>query len=160
MVSCEAISRLAQVPANRIATSGGFARTNGRLHLPEEMDVAAAHRQHIVASLQVNLRRFIVMTLHVADRTQIHNNRSMDLRELLRIELLEQVLDRRPNHRLGWLASVPPCDKRVLLVRAKVVHIIDRDEAQGLSRLCPNPAQRLALPAALQLRELGAELLL
>ena len=52
-------------------------------HLPEEMDVAAAHRQHIVASLQVNLRRFIVMTLHVADRTQIHNNRSMDLRELL-----------------------------------------------------------------------------
>src|SRR5437868_5268524 len=53
-----------------------------RLHLPEEMDVVAAHRQHIVASLQVNLGRFIVMTLHVADRTQIHNNRSMDLREL------------------------------------------------------------------------------
>src|SRR5438270_7970979 len=54
-----------------------------RLHLPEEMDVAAAHRQHVVASLQVNLGRFIVMTLHVADRTQIHNHRSMDLRELL-----------------------------------------------------------------------------
>ena len=58
-----------------------------RLHLPEEMDVAPAHRQHVVASLQVNLRRFIVMALHVADRTQIHNNRSMDLRELLCIEL-------------------------------------------------------------------------
>ena len=29
MLSCEGISRLAQVRANRIATSGGFARTNG-----------------------------------------------------------------------------------------------------------------------------------
>src|SRR5438270_903479 len=53
-----------------------------RLHLPEKMDVVAAHRQHIVASLQVNLRRFIVMTLHMADRTEIHNNRAMNLREL------------------------------------------------------------------------------
>src|SRR4030095_2001734 len=34
-----------------------------RLHLAEEMQVVAAHRQHIVATLQVNLRSFIVMSL-------------------------------------------------------------------------------------------------
>src|SRR5437868_9802957 len=61
-----------------------------RLHLPEEMDVAAAHRQHIVASLKVNLRRFIVMTLHVADCTQIHNNRSMDLRAISHVKRSEE----------------------------------------------------------------------
>jgi hypothetical protein len=34
-----------------------------RLHLAEEMHVVAAHRQQMVATLQVNLRSFIVMSL-------------------------------------------------------------------------------------------------
>ena len=59
----------ARVPSNnRFATKGGFARTDGRLHLPEAMQVAAAHRQHLASPLQGDLRRFVVMPIDMADR--------------------------------------------------------------------------------------------
>src|SRR5687768_6886027 len=95
---------------NQLATKGGIARTNGglgppkpwrrRLHLPEQMQVVAAHWQNVVSPFQMDLRRFVVMPLHVADRTQIDDDRSVDLRELLCIELSEQLFQRRPHHRL------------------------------------------------------------
>ena len=62
-----------------------------RLHLPEQMQVVAAHRQNVIPTPYVNLRRFVVMPLDMADRAQIHDDRPMDLRELLRIKLLEQL---------------------------------------------------------------------
>jgi hypothetical protein len=37
----------------------------------------------------------------MGDRAKIHDDRPMDLRELLRIKLVEQLLQRRPDHRLG-----------------------------------------------------------
>ena len=44
------------------------------LHLPEQMHVVAAHRQHFVAALEVNLRSFIVMPPHMANRAQVHDD--------------------------------------------------------------------------------------
>src|SRR2546423_9522754 len=64
------------------------------LHLPEQMQVVAAHGQHLLSTLQVNLRGFIVMAPNTADRAQIHDDRAMDLRELLRVELLDEVFER------------------------------------------------------------------
>ena len=61
------------------------------------MQVVAAHRQNVISTPYVNLRRFVVMPLDMADRAQIHDDRPMDLRELLRIKLLEQLLQRRPK---------------------------------------------------------------
>ena len=55
------------------------------------MQVVAAHRQNVVSTLEVNLRRFVVMPLDEADCAQIHDDRSVHLRELLPIELLEQL---------------------------------------------------------------------
>src|SRR4029453_9358597 len=63
-----------------------------RLHLAEQVHVVAADRQHVVASLQVNLGGFVVMPLDVIDRAQVDDHRSVDLRELVGVELLEQVL--------------------------------------------------------------------
>src|SRR6476620_9264013 len=85
-----------------------------RLHLPEQMEVVAAHRQNLIPSPDVNLRRFVVVPLDMADCSQIYDDRPMDLRELLRIKLIEEFLQRRPNHRLGWCPSIAPGDDRVL----------------------------------------------
>src|SRR5262245_56683851 len=106
-----------------------------RLHLPEQMQVVAAHRQYVVSPFHVNLRRFVVMPRLMTDGAEIHHDRPMDLRELLGIELLEQVLQRRPHHRLGRFPSIAPGNDRVLRVGAKVVDIVDRDEAYDLPRL-------------------------
>src|SRR5258708_35959514 len=59
-----------------------------RLHLPEQMQGVAAHRQNLISTPDVNLRRFFVMPPDMAGRAQIHDDRPMDLRELLRIKLL------------------------------------------------------------------------
>jgi hypothetical protein len=100
------------------------------------------------------------MPFHMADRAQIHDDRPMDLREVLRIKLREQLLQRRPHHRLGRFPSIAPGDDGVLRVGAKVIDVGDRDEAQGFPRLRANPSQRLVPAAAtLQLRELLAQLL-
>jgi len=53
------------------------------------MQVVPAHGQHLGAALQMNLRGFVVMSLDMADRAQIYDNRSMDLRKLSGIELSE-----------------------------------------------------------------------
>jgi hypothetical protein len=58
----------ARVRSNKqLATKSGFAQpkggsmqSNGGLHLPEQMQVVAAHWQNVVSTLQVNLRRFVV----------------------------------------------------------------------------------------------------
>src|SRR5688500_19950604 len=145
---------------NQLATKDGIWRTNGGLHLAEEMQVVAAHWQNAVSTFQMNLRRFVVMPLHVADRAQIDDDRSVDLRELLCIELSEQLFQRRPHHRLDGFPSVAPGDEGVLRVGAKVVDVVDRDEAQGFARLRPDPSQGLFPAAAtLQLGELLAQLL-
>jgi hypothetical protein len=105
------------------------------------------------------LRRFVVMPLHMTDRAQIHHDRPMDLRELLRIKLLEQFLQRRTDHRFNRFPSIPPRDDGVLCVGAKVIDVIDRDETHGFPRLRANPSQRLLFVAAtLQLRELLGQL--
>src|SRR4051812_13466379 len=78
--ACEAISN-ARAYGQPDCDELGIRADERRLHLPEQMHVAAAHRQHIVAPLEVNLRSFIVMSRHMADRAQIHDHRSMDLRE-------------------------------------------------------------------------------
>src|SRR5437016_1507899 len=98
------------------------------------MQVVAAYGQHVGTALQVNLSRFVVMPLHVADGAKIYDDRPMDLRELLRIELLEQFLERNPDHGLGGRPSITPGDERVLRVRPKIIDVVDRDEAYGLSR--------------------------
>ena len=64
--------------------------------------------QDVVSTLQVNLRRFVVMPLDTADRAQVYDDRPMDLRELLGVELLEQFLERHTDYRLGRFASVAP----------------------------------------------------
>src|ERR1044072_2762241 len=142
--------------ARLVATKGGIARSNGAqvyrdgLHLPEEVHVAAAHGEHLVAALEVDLGGLVVVPLHVADRAQGPHDRALHLVELLCMELREHLLDRCPYHRLGGLRAVAPGDERVLRVRAQVVHVVDRDESHGLSRLRPDPAQRLVLAAALE----------
>lgn len=42
------------------------------LHLAEQVEIAAADRQHLAAILQVYLRSLIVAARDVADRAQIH----------------------------------------------------------------------------------------
>ena len=84
------------------------------------MHVAAAHGQHLVAALEVDLRGLVVVPLDVADRAQVDDDRAVDLRELLRVELLEQLLERRPDQRPGRLPAVAPGDERVLRVRPQV----------------------------------------
>ena len=69
---------------NPHATKRGFARTNGGLAHATSAGTDAGScgsPAELAPTLQVNLRRFIVMALHMADRAQIHDDRSMDLRE-------------------------------------------------------------------------------
>ena len=110
MVRREAISQYAGQPGNPDCDEARIRADERRLHLAEQMHVVAAHRQHVAASFQVNLSGFIVMSLDMADRTQIHDDRPMDLCELVGIELVEQVFQRRPDHRLGRFPSVAPGD--------------------------------------------------
>ena len=65
------------------------------------------------------------MPLYMTDRAQIHDDRAMDLRELLRIELVEQLFQGRPHHRIGRFPGVAPRDDRVLRIGAEVVNIVD-----------------------------------
>src|ERR1044072_1744918 len=110
--------------ARLVATKGGIARSNGAqvyrngLHLPEEVHVAAAHGEPLVAALEVDLGGLVVVPLHVADRAQVHHDRAVHLGELLCIELREQLLERCPDHRLGGLRAVAPGDDGVLFVPA------------------------------------------
>ena len=55
------------------------------------MQVVAAHRQKVISAPHVNVRCFVVMPLDMADRAQSHDDRSMDLRELRRIKLPENL---------------------------------------------------------------------
>src|ERR1041385_5542254 len=94
------------------------------LHLPEEVQVAPADRQHFVAALQMDGGRVVVAARDVADRPQIDDDRAVHLRELLGIELREQLLQRARDQRFGRLARVAaPRDARVFRVRAKVIDL-------------------------------------
>lgn len=44
------------------------------LHLTKQVQVAAADRQYLVASLQVDVRGLVVAAGHMRDRTQVHND--------------------------------------------------------------------------------------
>ena len=68
-------------PNNRLATKSGIERGRkaaldaealaGRLHLAEQMQIVATHWKNVVSTPQMNLRRFVVMSLHMADCAQI-----------------------------------------------------------------------------------------
>src|SRR5262249_35834258 len=70
-------------------------------HLAKQVQIRAAHRQHVLAALEMNIRSFILASGDVRDRTEIHDNRSMYLNEVFRIELRGQFPKRRANHRLA-----------------------------------------------------------
>src|SRR5262245_29057487 len=69
----------------------GEKRWGRRLHLPEHMQVVAAHWQDVCTTLEMNFRRFIVVSHHMADRMEIDHHRPVDLRETIRIELFQQL---------------------------------------------------------------------
>lgn len=49
--------------------------------------------QHLGHALQVNVRRFVHTAHDVADRAEVDDGRAMDLHELVRIQLREQLLE-------------------------------------------------------------------
>jgi hypothetical protein len=69
------------------------------------MQVTAAHRQHLIAALQVNVRGLVEAAREMADRVTVHHHRALHLHEV-RIELFHQLLQRRANERLARLAGV------------------------------------------------------
>ncbi len=112
-------------------------------HLPEQVQVAAADRQHLVRPF-----RWIVavsltprVTWLIARRFTTTERCTCD--ELRGVELRHQFLQRRADQRLAGLAAVAaPGDQRVLLVRAQEVDLVDRDQAQRLADRRADPAQR------------------
>src|SRR5690349_23610880 len=97
-----------RAPEQRACDEERICADERRLHLPEQMEVVAAHRQNVITTPDVNLRRFVVMPLEMADCSQIYDDRPMNLRELLRIKLIEEFLQRRPHHGLRRFPSIAP----------------------------------------------------
>src|SRR5947207_1442405 len=105
-------------------------------HLPEELHVAAAHRQHFLAPLQVDLGGLVVEPLHVAYRAEVDDHGAMHLREALRVELAEEILQWGAYHRLARLA-------RLVAVRDDGVLRVGAEEAD-VRPLLLEEAHRLA----------------
>jgi hypothetical protein len=53
---------------------GRIGKDERRLHLTEQMQVIAAHRQNVVSTFHMNLRGFVVMPLHVADCAHVDDD--------------------------------------------------------------------------------------
>jgi hypothetical protein len=91
----------------------------------------------------MNVCRFVRAARDVTDRAQIHDDRAMDLRELLCVELPQQLLERHAHDCFARLARVvTPGDRRVLLFGAQKVDVVDRNETHGLSNRRAQPTQR------------------
>lgn len=89
------------------------------LHLTKQVQVAAAHGQHVVATLHVDVGCLVRPTRHMTDRVQVDHYRAMHLNELRRVELNNQLFQWRAYHRVSWLACiVTPSDERAFLFRA------------------------------------------
>lgn len=56
-------------------------------HLAEQMQVAAADRQHILAAAEMDVGSFVLATRHMADGPQVDHDGAVDLREMDRIQL-------------------------------------------------------------------------
>src|SRR5262245_26701714 len=65
----------------------------GELHLPEEMQVAAAHRQRIGAALEVHVSRLVGAAHHLGHLAQVDDDGTVHLHEGLGIELVDQFAD-------------------------------------------------------------------
>src|SRR6185312_663307 len=96
------------------------------LHLPEEMNVRFAYRQRLLALLELDAQVPADVPRHPGDRVDIHQRAAMDPPERLRVQLLDELLDRPADE--GFLLRRD--DQRVLAVGLEVHDLLDRDQAQ------------------------------
>src|SRR5437763_13508032 len=108
------------------------------LRRAEPVEVVAADGERLLAPFEVDLRGFVVVPADVADGAEVDDDGAMHLRELVGIELAEELLERRADHGL----AAAPDDHRVLRVGTEIVDLVDGDQAQRLPRLRANPAPR------------------
>src|SRR5437763_12796417 len=68
------------------------------LRRAKPVEVVAADGERLLAPLEVDLRGLVVVPADVADGAEIDDDGAMHLRELVGIELAEELLQRRADH--------------------------------------------------------------
>ena len=94
----------------------------------------AAHRQHIRARLEFDTRGLVLVAQHLRDGIDVDHHGAVHLQELLRVELRDQLLQRRADQPLGDdTGRIVPRDQRVFVFRAQEIDFIDRENVSTTS---------------------------
>ena len=83
--------------------------------------------------------------VHPGDRVDIDQRAAVDLPERLRVELLDELLDRPADQRFLLRRD----DQRVLVVGLEVADLVDGDQAQLVALRRGDPAQVFLAPSTL-----------
>jgi hypothetical protein len=107
--------------------------------------VRLADRERLLASLHANAKVAADVAVHARDRVDVDQRAAVDLPEHLRIELVDQLLDRAGG-------SANPCPawttRSCTCCPPDVEHFLDRDEAELVALRRGDPAQVLLARAA------------
>src|SRR5262249_23589561 len=113
------------------------------LHRLETMREGLAYRQRLLPLLQLDPHVSDHVAHDAGDRVDIDQRAAMNLPEYLRIELVEELLDRMADHRF-----LPGREHHgVLVVRLQVADLVDGDEPQFATDRSGDPAQVLLAAA-------------
>src|SRR5439155_784267 len=118
------------------------------------MREAAADGKSLGTLFENDQRLIAVVAIDARDRAQVDDRAAMDLPEELRVELIEELLDRLADQRF----SVRGDHLGVLVFGVEVENVVDRDQAHRRPERGLDPLQWAAGVARLDLGEYGGEI--
>src|SRR5208282_2504447 len=137
----------------RPAASWRRKRRAAVLHRLEQVGEGAADDKLLRARLEDDDRLVAVVAVDARDGAQVDDGAAMDLPEELRVEFVEELLDRFADQRLALGGD----DFGVLVLGVKVEDLVDRNESHRGAERGLDPFQRAARIARLELRQDGGE---
>src|ERR1700676_4996893 len=111
------MSRLRGPPVNR----------KSALHLHEQMRERRADLQNLLAMLELNFQATTQVATDGRNGVDIDQSAAVYLEKYIRIQLVDQLLDRLVDQCLGGGGD----DERVIVVRLEIANLIDGDEPHG-----------------------------